>query len=326
MKKITLNNALDEAYLEEMQRSEDVILFGEDVQTGCGATAHPILSANFDPDRLIPMPITEQLICNSAVGMALAGMRPIAELGFEDFLSLGFDALANQAAKIRFWSHGKVCCPMVVVTAGGVGAGCGCNHSQKAEAWLANVPGLKILCPSTAADTKGMMKAAIRDDDPVLFLVNRSLQYIEDEIPEDEDYIVPLGKARVAKEGADVTVVCWHRPYVYAMELADELAEEGINLEVIDIRSICPLDKRTIIDSVKKTGRLVVSHEAPYKFGPCTEIITSVIEEAMDDLKAAPVRACTPMTAIPSLSPEMETIVTKDQIRDAIYKVMGKTK
>ena len=134
MKKITLNNALDEAYLEEMQRSEDVILFGEDVQTGCGATAHPILSANFGPDRLIPMPITEQLICNSAVGMALAGMRPIAELGFEDFLSLGFDALANQAAKIRFWSHGKVCCPMVVVTAGGVGAGCGCNHSQKAEA------------------------------------------------------------------------------------------------------------------------------------------------------------------------------------------------
>ena len=323
MKKITLNNALDEAYLEEMQRCEDVILFGEDVQTGCGATSHPILNQNFGDDRLIPMPITEQLICNSAVGMALAGMRPIAELGFEDFLSLGFDALVNQAAKIRFWSHGKVKCPLVVVTTGGVGAGCGCNHSQKAEGWISNVPGLKILCPTTAADTKGMMKAAIRDDDPVLFLVNRSLQYVEDEIPEGE-YVVELGKARIAREGADVTVVCWHRPYVYTMELAEELAAEGISLEVIDPRSMCPFDKKTIIESVKKTGRLVVTHEAPYKFGPCAEIITSVVEEAMDSLKAAPVRACTPMTAIPSLSPEMETVVTKDQIKAAILKVMGR--
>ena len=320
MKKITLNNALDEAYLEEMLRDEDVILFGEDVQTGCGATSHPLLAQNFGPDRLIPMPITEQLICNSAVGMALAGMRPIAELGFEDFLSLGFDALANQAAKIRFWSHGKVKCPMVVVTCGGVGAGCGCNHSQKAEAWLANVPGLKILCPTTAADTKGMMKAAIRDDDPVLFLVNRSLQYVEDEIPE-EDYIVTLGKARIAKEGKDLTVVCWHRPYTYVMELAEELKEEGIDLEVIDPRSMCPFDKETIITSVRKTGRLLVTHEAPYKFGPCAEIITTVVEEAMDSLKAAPVRACTPMTAIPSLSPEMDTVVTKEQIRKAVYQM-----
>ncbi len=323
MKKITLNNALDEAYLEEMQRCEDVILFGEDVQTCCGATSHPILAQKFGDDRLMPMPITEQLICNSAVGMALAGMRPIAELGFEDFLSLGFDALVNQAAKIRFWSHGKVKCPLVVVTTGGVGAGCGCNHSQKAEGWLSNVPGLKILCPTTAADTKGMMKAAIRDDDPVLFLVNRSLQYVEDEIPEGE-YVVELGKARIAREGADVTVVCWHRPYVYTMELAEELAAEGISLEVIDPRSMCPFDKETIIESVKKTGRLVVTHEAPYKFGPCAEIITSVVEEAMDSLKAAPVRACTPMTAIPSLSPEMKTVVTKEQIKAAIYKVMGR--
>ena len=324
MKKITLNNALDEAYLEEMRRDENVILMGEDIRTGTGATSHPLTVQEFGEDRLMSMPITEQLICNSAVGMALAGMRPVAELSFEDFLTLGMDALVNQAAKVRYWSHGKVCCPLVIVTVGGVGAGCGCNHSQKAEGWISNVPGLKVLCPSTAADTKGMMKAAIRDDDPVLFLVNRSLQYVEDEIPEDEDYIVPLGKARIAREGSDVTVVCWHRPYVYVMELAEELAAEGISLEVVDPRSMCPFDKQTIIDSVRKTGRLLVTHEAPYKFGPCAEIITSVVEEAMDSLKAAPVRACTPMTAIPSLSPEMDTVVTKQQIKDAIYKVMGR--
>lgn len=324
MKKITLNNALDEAYLEEMRRDENVILFGEDVRTGCGATSHPLLVPEFGEDRLMPMPITEQLIVNSAVGMALGGMRPIAELSFEDFLTLGMDGLVNQAAKVRFWSHGKVSCPMVIVTTGGVGAGCGCNHSQKVEGWISNVPGLKILCPTTAADTKGMMKAAIRDDDPVLFMVNRSLQYVEDEIPEDEDYIVPLGKARIAREGTDLTVVCWHRPYTYVMELAEELAAKGISLEVVDPRSMCPFDKETIIQSVRKTGRLLVTHEAPYKFGPCAEIITSVVEEAMDSLKAAPVRACTPMTAIPSLSPEMETVVTKDQIEQAIYKVMGR--
>ena len=324
MKKLNLFTALDEAYLEEMHRDENVILFGEDVRTGCGATPHPLLAAEFGEDRLMSMPIAEQLIVNSAVGMALGGLRPIAELSFEDFVTLGMDALVNQAAKVRFWSHGKVSCPMVVVTTGGVGAGCGCNHSQKVEAWISNVPGLKVLCPSTAADTKGMMKAAIRDDDPVLFLVNRSLEFVEDDVPEDEDYIVPLGKARIAREGSDITVVCWHRPYVYVMELVEELAAEGISLEVIDPRSMCPFDKQTIIDSVRKTGRLLVTHEAPYKFGPCAEIITSVVEEAMDSLKCAPVRACTPMTAIPSLSPEMETVVTKEQIRAAIYKIMGR--
>ncbi len=325
MKKITLNNALDEAYLEEMRRDPNVILMGEDVQTGCGATSHPVLmEAGIGPSQLVPMPITEQLIVNSAVGMALGGMRPIAELSFEDFITLGMDGLVNQAAKIRFWSHGKVCCPMVVVTTGGVGAGCGCNHSQKVEGWISNVPGLKILCPTTAADTKGMMKAAIRDNDPVLFMINRSLQYVEDEIPEDEDYVVPLGKARIAREGTDVTVVCWHRPYVYTMELAEELAAEGISLEVLDPRSMCPFDKDTIIQSVRKTGRLVVTHEAPYKFGPCAEIITSVVETDPTCLKSAPVRACTPMTAIPSLSPEMETVVTKEQIKQAIYKAMGR--
>ena len=323
MRKITTNVALEEAYLEEMRKNRGIILFGEDVQTGCGASPHMLIQQEM-PERLVPMPICEQLLSNAPIGMALSGMRPIAEIGaFEDFLALAHDGITNQAAKVRFWSHGKVQLPVVYVTVGGVGNGCGCNHSQIGEAWLANVPGIKIVIPTTAADHKGLMKTAIRDNDPVLFLINRSQLYLEDEVPEDEDYTIPFGKARIAREGKDVTIVCWQRTYQYVMELMPQFEKAGIDAEVIDPRTLCPFDKETIIESVKKTGRLVVTHEAPYKFGPGAEILAAVFEAVGPEMKAAPVRACTPMTAIPALSPEMKTIVTPARIREAVFKVMG---
>ncbi len=322
MKKITMEAAITEALMEECARDPNLIVFGDNSTTGAGLMNH----AAFDqahPDNVINMPVTESMYATAAVGMALAGLRPIAEFDFQDFLSLGFDGIVNEAAKVRFWSRGKVKVPTVFMAAGGVLAGLGCNHSQQAEAWFANVPGLKICIPSTAADTKGLLKTAIRDNDPVLFLFNRSLTYVADEVPEGE-YTVPMGKARIHREGTDVTIVCWHSAFVYTMELADALEKAGISVEVVEPLTLNPLDTETIFNSVKKTGRLIVSHEAPYKFGAGAEIITQVAEHCKDSLKAEPMRICSPRTAVPSGESEFRTMLKRSDIAKGVFKIMGR--
>ncbi len=322
MKKMTLEAAMTEALIEERKRDAKVVVLGENSTTGAGLMNHAAFDKEY-PDSVINMPVCEQLISVTAVGMALEGLKPIAEFDFQDFMSLGFDGIVNEAAKIRFWSRGKVCLPIVYMAAGGMMAGLGCNHSQQAEAWFANVPGVKICIPSTAADTKGLLKTAIRDTDPVIFLFNRSLTYVEDYIPEGE-YTVPMGKARIAKEGTDVTVVCWHSAYVYTMELVEELEKDGISVEVIDPLTLNPLDMDTIIKSVQKTGRLIVSHEAPYKFGAGTEIVAQIAEHCREYLKADPKRVCSPRTAVPSGESEFRALLKRRDIAEAIFAMMGK--
>lgn len=322
MKRMTLEAAVTEAFIEERERDPQVIIMGENSTTGAGVMNHAAYDQKF-PDSVVNMPVNEALISVSAVGMALAGMKPIAEFDFQDFMSLGFDGIVNEAAKVRFWSRGKVSLPIVYLAAGGMMAGLGCNHTQQVEAWFANVPGVKICIPTTAADSKGLMKTAIRDTDPVIFLMNRSLCYVEDNVPEGE-YTVPMGKARIAKEGTDVTVVCWHAAYVYTMQLVEELEKDGISVEVIDPLTLNPLDVDTIVKSVKKTGRLIVSHEAPYKFGAGTEIVAQVAEKCRESLKADPRRVCSPRTAVPSGESEFRALLKRSDIAKAIFEMMGK--
>lgn len=229
MRKITMEAAITEALMEERARDSGLVIFGDNSTTGAGMMNHTAFDQAY-PDNVVNMPVTESMYSNVAVGMALAGLRPIAEFDFQDFMSLGFDGMVNEAAKVRFWSRGKVNLPIVFMSAGGVLAGLGCNHTQQVESWFSNVPGLKICIPSTAADTKGLLKTAIRDNDPVVFLFNRCLAYVADVVPEDE-YTVPMGKARIHRQGTDVSIVCWHSAFVYTMELVDALEKAGISCE-----------------------------------------------------------------------------------------------
>lgn len=320
MKRLNGHDAFDEALIEEIERDRNVLYFGEDVTS---YMYHLKVAEAVGSENCFNTPIAEQLLANAPIGMAMAGMRPVVDIMFEDFFSLAFDGIVNQAAKIRFWSDGTVACPVVYCGSSGVQAGMGNNHTQTTTGWFANVPGVKICLPSTPEDTKGLLKQAIRDNDPVIFFRHPLLDWIEGDVPEGE-YTVPFGKANIVQEGTDITVVCWQLTYKYMMEMREELAADGISVEIIDPRTICPLDKDAIIKSVNKTGRIVVAHEEPYKFGPGAEIITTVAENCMGNLKAAPVRACTPMTAIPTLKLEFDTVVTKQNIKDAIYKAMGR--
>lgn len=320
MKRMNGHDAFDEALIEEMKRDKNVVYYGEDVT---GYFYHPKVLEAVGEEQIFNAPIAEALIGETAVGMAIMGMRPVADMNMNDFFAISANAVINDAAKVRFWSCGTASCPVVFTGMQGVAGGMGSTHTQIPTGWFANVPGVKIVLPSTPADMKGLLKTAIRDNDPVIFLRHNTLDYIEGNVPEGE-YTIPFGQARIAREGTDVTVVCWQIAYKYAMELAEELAEEGISLEVIDPRTICPLDMKTIKQSVLKTGRLVIAHEEPYKFGPGTEMICELMEAGIE-LKAPPIRACTPMTAIPALSLEWQAVVNKPQIKNAIYKVMGKT-
>lgn len=298
-----------------------MIYFGPDMAS---PIQHKRILDATSPENLFSTPITETMFANAAIGMALAGARPIFDVCNEDFLSLAFDAIANQATKHHFWD-GKTKVPVVYCGGSGVLAGLGNNHTQKVTGWFTNLPGLKICVPSNAYEMKGLIKSAIRDDDPVLFLRHSGLGHSSCEVPDDPDFVIPFGKADVAREGTDITIVCWQLGYKHAMGIADKLAEDGISVEIITPRTLCPLDIDTMAESVRKTGRLIVAHEEPYKFGPGAEIVTQITERAMDSLKAAPIRVATPMSMIPTFKLEHEFVLTKEQLFEACYKVMGRT-
>ena len=295
--------ALNDALRIEMQRDPRVIVLGEDIAEHGGAfqvTAG--LLAEFGPMRIMQTPISEIGLVGTAVGAALTGMRPVAELMYIDFSGLAIDQIVNQAAQNRFMFGGQARVPLVVRTQGGSGRGNAAQHSKSLEAWFTHVAGLKVVMPSTPADAKGLLATAIRDDDPVMFIEHKLLYRTKGPVPTGE-YLIPLGKADIKREGTDVTIVTWSREVLFSLEAAAALAEEGISAEVVDVRSLVPLDKETILASVRKTRRCLVVHEAIKRGGYGGEIAALVAEEAFDDLDAPPGRLAGLETPIPYAQP-----------------------
>lgn len=304
---ITIREALNAALHLEMARDKRVIVMGEDVANIDSGGVYGIslgLAEAFGTDRVIDTPITESAIVGAAGGAAMTGLRPVAELMFIDFLGVCLDQIMNQIAKFRYMFGGHVTTPVTIRTMIGAGVGTGPQHSQILYPLLVAIPGLKVVAPSTAYDAKGLLLASIRDDDPVIFCEHKAIYTESGEVP-DGDYTVPLGKARIVREGKDVTIVGISRMALLAEEAAAKLAADGIDAEVIDPRTLSPLDDEAILTSVAKTGRLVVVDEAPPYCSMASEIASLVVEKAFDSLKA-PVRKVTaPHTPVPA-SPVLE--------------------
>ncbi|MGO9620454.1 MAG: alpha-ketoacid dehydrogenase subunit beta [Desulfobaccales bacterium] len=299
MREIRYIRAITEALHEEMARDEDIFIIGEDVGGPGGAfSATKGLLEKYGERRVKDTPISESAIVGLAIGAAIQGLRPVAEIMFADFLTVCMDQIVNQMAKARYMFGGLYKLPVVIRTPCGGGLNAGPQHSQCLESWFAHVPGLKVVMPATPYDVKGLLKSSIRDDNPVLFLENKALYALMGEIPEEE-YLVPLGKADVKRPGKDVTVVATSRMVHQALAGAKVLANEGIDVEVIDLRTINPLDKETIFNSVEKTSKLVVAHEAVKAFGIGAEIAAMVCEEMIDHLDAPVLRVGAPFVPVP---------------------------
>lgn len=276
----------------------------------------------FGPKRVRNTPLSETAIVGHAVGAAMAGLRPIAEIMFDDFLGIVLDELGNQAAKARYMFGGKVAIPMVLRASCGAGIRAAAQHSQSLEAWCAHVPGLKTVAPSTPVDAKGLIIAAVRDDNPVVFLEHKTLLNIQGEVPEGE-YIVPIGKAEVKRQGGDVTIVAWSAMVAQALAAAEALAAEGVSAEVIDLRTIVPFDKEAVLESVAKTNRLVIVHEAVRTAGFGAEVAAVVAGEGLDLLDAPIVRVTAPDTPVP-FSPVLEDayLPNADKIKAAVLSLL----
>ncbi len=322
---MTYAEALNEALREEMRRDPTVFVMGEDVAIWGGGGVFGVtkgLVEEFGPERVRDTPISEQVIAAAAVGAAATGTRPVAEIMYVDFMALTMEPIVNQAAKMRYMFGGKITLPLVIRAQEGAGRGNAAQHSQSLEAWFAHVPGLKVVTPSTPADAKGLLKTAIRDDNPVIFLEHKVLYFTRGEVPEGE-YTIPFGVVDVKREGSDVTVVGIHTQVLEALQAADELAEEGISVVVIDPRTVSPLDVDTIVKSVQKTGRLVVSHQAAEQGGVGGEIIARVVDAAFDYLDAPPQRVCGKNVPVPYAEVlERATLPYKQEIVEAIRRVM----
>ena len=290
-REITYLESVREAMSQEMRENEDVFILGEDIGVYGGAFGVTRgMIEEFGPERVRNTPISEAAIAGAAVGSALTGMRPILELQFSDFITIAMDQIVNQAAKTRYMFGGKGKVPMVLRTPAGSGTGAAAQHSQSLEAWMAHIPGLKVVQPSTAYDVKGLLKAAMDDDNPVIFYEHKLLYKTSSNVPE-ESYKIELGKADIKREGTDVTIVATAIMVHKALEAAEVLEKDGISAEVIDPRTIVPLDKETIIESVKKTGKLIVVHEAVKRGGIGGEIVGVIAEsEAFDYLDAPIIR------------------------------------
>lgn len=286
MKTITFRQALNNAMDEELSRDRNVFLLGEDIGLN-GGVFHVTdgLFQKYGFERVKQTPISESAIIGAAIGSSMLGLRPVAEIMYFDFIATAMDQVINQAAKIRYMSGGQLKLPLVIRTQAGAGRGKGSQHSQYLEALFFHIPGIKIALPSNPYDAKGMLKTAIRDDNPVLFIENAFLYNLKGEVP-DEDYTVPFGKAEIKKEGNDITIVSYSMMVNKCMNVAKDLEHSGISVEVIDLKTIQPLDIDTVIKSVKKTGRLLIAHESYKKGGVGAEIASQVMEKAFDYLDA----------------------------------------
>lgn len=323
-KKMTVMEAIRAAMSEEMRRDPNVYLMGEDIAKygGCFGLSAGMLD-EFGPERILDTPITEAVICSMGVGSAMTGKRPIVELMFADFLTLGFDAAVMQAAKMRYVSNGEATVPLVIRGPQGAGISGGLHHSNNVEAWFMNAPGLVVVSPSTAADAKGLMKAAIRSDDPVIFLEHK-LQYADKgEVP-DGDYTIPLGKADIVQEGKDVTIIASQLMRTFAEQAIKEVEKDGVSVELIDPRTIRPFDKKAFVASAKKTGRVIIVNEHPKVGGVGAEYAAAIQEECFKDLKAPICRLGMLEASITYGTEEMCLFPSKDDIVAAIKDIMKK--
>jgi pyruvate dehydrogenase E1 component beta subunit len=316
MTRTTFVKAVNEALHAAMADDERVIVVGEDVAEGGPFTATAGLAEAFGTERVLNTPISEAAICGLAVGAAQSGLRPVLEIMYVDFLTLALDQLVNAAAKAHAMSGGQLSVPLVLRTQGGAGQRSAAQHSQSLEAWLAHVPGLKVVMPSRAADAAGLLRSAIDDPNPVVFIENKALYFKREDVPDDAPERVPIGAARIARPGRDVTIVALSRLVGEALEAADRLAAEGIEAEVIDPRTLVPLDVETIVDSVERTNRLVVAHEAVRSGGFGAEIAAQAQLAAFDFLDAPVERVGAPFAPVP-FSPPLEDAYLPG--RDDVY-------
>ena len=305
MSTLSVSKAIREGLHEEMVRDENVIVLGEDmaVMGNVFAITQGFLD-EFGPLRVIDTPISESGFTGMAVGMAMRGLRPVVEWMYDDFIGVCLDPVMNQAAKMRYMTGGQVKVPIVFRAPIGAGRRNAGQHSQCLEALFTHIPGLKVVCPSTAADAKGLLKSAIRSDDPVVFLEHKHLYAKKEDIP-DGEYLIPLGKADIKRPGKDLTIITWSRQVYFSLEAAETLSAQGIDAEVIDLRSLVPLDWEAIRASVKKTGNVMVVEEGARRGGIGSEIAAEIQEELFDDLDA-PVARVAAANVVSPFSPPLE--------------------
>lgn len=323
MQQLTMGQAVNQALREEMLRDFNVFIAGE----GVGVSIHdnPLMPTagllkDFGPERVKDTPVSEAAIAGLAVGSSVMGLRPVVEIMFNPFVTIASDMIVNHAAKLRYLSGGKSTFPLVVRMKSGAGFGAGCQHSHNLEAWMAHCPGLKLVMPGTPADAKGLLKSAIRDDNPVVFIEDMMLYFIPGPVPEEE-YTIPIGKADVKRVGSDVSIVSWSKMVGVALKGAHILAEKGVDAEVVDLRTLLPLDRETLLTSVRKTGRLVVLHEATRTGGFAGEICAIVAEDALNSLKAPFRRVTGPDIPVP-FSPPLERFYIPDE-NNLVEAVLG---
>ncbi len=325
MAHMTFREAISQALREEMRRDERVFIMGEEIGVwgGTYAVTRGMLD-EFGEERVRDTPIAEGVIVGAAVGAAIAGLRPVAEIMTINFAFLAMDQIVNHAAKLHYMFNGQMTCPLVVRTVGGGGRQLGATHSQTPDVVFAHFPGLKVVAPATPADAKGLLKAAIRDDDPVFFIEHATLYQVRGDVPDDEDYLVPIGVSDVKREGSDVTIVSYSKMLQTSLQAAEELAKEGIQAEVIDLRTLRPLDTRPIVASVHKTNRMVVVEEGWRAYGVGAEIASRVTELAFDHLDAPIRRVAQAEVPLPynqrleqMALPQVENIVSA--VKDVLY-------
>jgi len=313
-------DGIRQALQEEMSTDATVRVLGEDVTLGGPFGATKGLVEEFGESRIINTPISEATIVGMAVGAAVTGLRPVLEIMFIDFITLGMDQLVNHAAKLHYMTGGQLEVPLTIRATGGVGGGYGAHHSQSLEAWFTHVPGLKVVAPYTPSDAKGLLKSSIRDNNPVLFLEHRGLYWGRgEELPADE--VVPLGQAAVRRTGQHITILAVSKMVGVALKAAEKLAEEGIDAEVIDPRTLAPLDLDTIVSSVRRTRHLVIAHEAVETGGVGAEIASRVQEAAFSELAAPVLRVGAPFAPVPtSIVLERAFVPNEDRIIDAVRR------
>jgi pyruvate dehydrogenase E1 component beta subunit len=323
-RELTYSQALREALTEEMTRDPNIILLGEDIGVYGGVfKVTEGLLAKFGPDRVRETPISEAGFVGMGVGLAVTGKRPVCELMFMDFAFVAADQIFNQAAKMRYMSGGRVKVPLLIRTQQGGGRGNAAQHSQSLETFFTHIPGLKVVLPATPYDAKGLLKSALREDNPVIFIEHKLLYATKGPVPEGE-YLIPLGKAEVKRPGKDVTLVSYSRTLLHSLEAAEEAAGLGISTEVIDLRCTVPLDLDTILASVRKTGRLIIAHEAHRRLGVGAEIAALVQEHAFDYLDAPIMRVGAMDVPIPASKPLEDVVLPgKAQIVEAIRRMVA---
>ena len=318
MRTIMYREAIASALAEEMRRDERVFVMGEDVAVIGGVyKATRGLLEEFGPARVRNTPLSEWAIAGVATGAAMCGARPVAEIMHIDFTGCGMDIMLNQMSKMCYKTNGKIHVPMVLRTQGGRGHSNGCTQSQSLEALFTHIPGLKVVMPATPYDAKGLLKSAIRDNNPVMFIEHKGLYQTKGPVPEEE-YLIPLGKAEIKRFGRDVTIITYSKTVLTALQAAEQLADMNIDAEVLDLRSLVPLDFDTITESVKKTGRVIVSHEACRRNGYGAEIAAEISEKLFDELDAPVVRVCGADIPVPNATlPERESAPTVEKLVQA---------